>query len=165
MDIQSISIERPDDPDVNVILGMSHFIKTAEDLYEAMVNAVPGNKYQFGLAFCEASAHCLVRVEGNDDEMKRYAADNAFKISAGHSFIIFLKGAYPLNVLGAIKRVPEVCTIYCATANPLDVLVVDNERGRGIVGVIDGERSKGIETEDDVAWRRKFLRDIGYKLG
>lgn len=149
--------------DANIILGQTHFIKTAEDIYEALINSVPNIK--FGIAFCEASMKCLVRVEGNDDELKELASKNAFKISAGHSFIIILKNAYPINVLGAIKAVPEVCSIYCATANPVDVIICETELGRGILGVVDGYKSKGIETEEDVKERKEFLRMIGYKLG
>lgn len=156
-----VRLEFPED--ANIILGQSHFIKTAEDIYEALVNAVPNIK--FGVAFCEASMKCLIRVEGNDDELKELAARNAFKISAGHSFIIILKNAYPINVLGAVKGVPEVCSIYCATANPVDVIICETEFGRGILGVVDGYRSKGIETEEDVKERKNFLRTIGYKLG
>jgi adenosine/AMP kinase len=127
-----------------------------------MVNSVPGAK--FGIAFCEASQECLVRIEGNDEALKKYASDNALKVGAGHSFIIIMKEAYPINVLQAIKRVPEVCSIFCATANTVDVLVVENERGRGIVGVIDGEKPKGVEGEEHRNERKKFLRTIGYKL-
>jgi uncharacterized protein len=142
---------------------MAHFIKTAEDLYEALVNSVPNVK--FGLGFCESSGPCLVRCEGNDEELKRLAAEKAFEIGCGHSFLIFLRNAYPLNVLDKIKKVPEVCTVFAATANPLQILIVETEQGRGIVGVVDGFKSKGIETEKDVVERRAFLRKIGYKLG
>ncbi len=145
----------------NLILGQAHFIKTAEDLYEALVNAVPTVK--FGLAFCESSGPCLVRTEGNDAELKRLAAEKAFELSCGHVFLIFLRGAYPINVLDKVKAVPEVCSIFAATANPLEVVVAENEQGRGVMGVIDGSKSKGIETERDVADRRAFLRKIGYK--
>jgi len=146
----------------NVILGMSHFIKTVEDLYEALVNSVPGIK--FGLAFCESSGPCLVRHEGTDEELRRLAAEKALEVGAGHSFIIFLRGAYPINVLNAIKSVPEVCQIYCATGNPVEVVVAETEQGRGILGVVDGYRSKGIESEKEVGERKSFLRRIGYKL-
>jgi adenosine/AMP kinase len=146
-----------------VIIGQTHFIKTAEDLYEAIVNSVPQAK--FGVAFCEASGPCLVRVEGNDPALRDLAARNALAIGAGHTFVVFLRDAYPLNVLRAIRDTPEVVTIFCATSNPLDVLVSENPRGRGIVGVIDGERPKGIETEADRKARREFLRKLGYKLG
>ena len=155
-----VKIDKPDD--TNIILGHSHFIKTVEDLYEVMVGSVPGIK--FGLAFCEASGPCLVRSEGNDRELESIAADNAIKIGAGHSFIIILKGAFPINVLQAVKEVSEVCTIYCATANPVEVIVVQTEQGRGIVCVIDGFSPKGKETEGDRKKRKRFLRDIGYKL-
>jgi uncharacterized protein len=148
--------------DANIILGQAHFIKTAEDLYEAIANAVPTVK--FGLAFCESSGPCLVRVEGNDAELQRLAAEKAFELGCGHSFLILLNGAYPINVLDKIKAVPEVCSIYAATANPLQVVVAESEQGRGIMGVIDGLESKGIETESDVKERRMFLRKIGYKL-
>jgi hypothetical protein len=147
----------------NVILGMAHFIKTIEDLYEALINAVPNIK--FGIGFCESSGPCLVRHEGNDEELRRLAAEKAFEIACGHSFIIFLKNAYPINVLDKIKKVPEVCTIYAATSNPLEVITAETKQGRGIVGVIDGLKSKGIETEEDVKARKEFLRKIGYKLG
>jgi adenosine/AMP kinase len=147
----------------NVILGMAHFIKTVEDLYEALVNAVPNIK--FGIGFCESSGPCLVRHEGNDEELRRLAAEKALEIACGHSFIIFLKNAYPINVLDKIKKVPEVCTIYAATANPLEVIIAETKQGRGIVGVIDGLRSKGIETEEDMKARKEFLRKVGYKLG
>lgn len=146
----------------NLILGQSHFIKTVEDLYEAMVNVSPTVK--FGLAFCESSGPCLVRHAGNDKELEDAAADRAFKLSAGHSFIILLKNAYPINVLNAVKNVSEVCLIYCATANPIEVIVIETEQGRGILGVIDGLKSKGIEQEKDIEERKKFLRKIGYKL-
>lgn len=161
MDLKTVKITPP--PECNIILGMAHFIKTAEDLYEALVNAVPNIK--FGVGFCESSGPCLVRNEGNDKELQLLAAEKAFEISCGHSFIIYLKNAYPLNVLDKIKKVPEVCTIYAATANPLEVLVAETEQGRGIIGVIDGYKSKGIETENDKVERRGFLRKIGYKLG
>ena len=147
----------------NVILGMAHFIKTIEDLYEALVNAVPNIK--FGIGFCESSGPCLVRHEGNDDELRRLAAEKAFEIACGHSFIIFLKNAYPINVLDKIKKAPEVCTVYAATSNPLEVIIAETKQGKGIVGVIDGLKSKGIETEENIKARKEFLRKIGYKLG
>ncbi|MEM2870804.1 MAG: adenosine-specific kinase [Thermoplasmata archaeon] len=159
MELKSVRIEKPEG--LNIIIGQSHFIKTAEDIYEAVVNTVP--QARFGVAFCEASSKCLVRVEGNDDEMKQVAARNALALSAGHTFFIALKDAYPINVLRALREVPEVCTIFCATANPVDVIIGENERGRGILGVIDGERSRGLEGEADVRERREFLRRIGYK--
>ncbi len=162
MEIKEVEIEKPDD--MNFILGQTHFIKSVEDLYEAMAN-VPGAK--FGIAFCEASGPCLVRADGNDDGLKELAVKNAMAIGAGHSFIIFMENCFPINVLNSIKNVPEVCRIYCATANPTKVLVAEstmgNERGRGIVGVIDGYMPKGIEGEDDVKKRKEFLRTIGYK--
>jgi hypothetical protein len=148
--------------DCNTVLGMAHFIKTAEDLYEALVNSVPNIK--FGIAFCESSDQCLVRHEGNDPELRRLASEKAFEIACGHSFLIFIKNAYPLNVLDKIKKVPEVCTVYAATANPLQVIVAETDQGRGIIGVVDGVKSKGIEADSDIAERRAFLRKIGYKL-
>jgi len=157
---ETVKIEVPTDG--NVILGMAHFIKTVEDLYEALVNAVPNIK--FGIGFCESSGPCLVRHEGNDEELRRLAAKKAFDIACGHSFIIFIKNAYPLNVLDKIRKVPEVCTIYAATANPLEVMIAETEQGRGIVGVIDGLKSKGIEDEENIRERKEFLRKIGYKL-
>lgn len=160
MELKTVKIDPP--KDCNTILGMAHFIKTAEDLYEALVNSVPNIK--FGLGFCESSGPCLVRHEGNDVELRRLAAEKAFEIGCGHSFLIFIKNAYPLNVLDKIKKVPEVCTVYAATANPLEVLIVETSQGRGIVGVVDGLKSKGIETDTDITERRKFLRGIGYKL-
>ncbi|MEM3784072.1 MAG: adenosine-specific kinase [Candidatus Bathyarchaeia archaeon] len=156
-----VKVEAP--KDCNVILGMAHFIKTIEDLYEALVNAVPNIK--FGIGFCESSGPCLVRHEGNDEELRQLAAEKAFEIACGHSFIIFIKNAYPINVLDKIKKVPEVCTIYAATANPLEVIIAETEQGRGIVSVIDGFKSKGIENESDKKARKEFLREIGYKLG
>jgi adenosine/AMP kinase len=146
----------------NVILGQSHFIKTVEDLYEALVNGVPSVK--FGLAFCESSGPCLVRVEGNDDELKHSASKTALELSAGHSFIIFMRDAYPINVLDKVKAVPEVCNIYLATANPFQVVLAETEQGRGVLGVIDGYASKGIEGERDVQDRKDFLRKTGYKI-
>lgn len=160
-EIKSVKVKKPDE--VNLILGQSHFIKTVEDLYEVLVNNVPGIK--FGLGFVESSGACKVRCEGNDPQLLKLAADNALEIGAGHSFIVFIKNAFPINVLNAIKNIPEVCTLYCATANPVEVLVVENEEGaRGILGVIDGLKPKGIESDTDKAWRKEFLRKIGYKL-
>ncbi|MCS7119950.1 MAG: adenosine-specific kinase [Nitrososphaerota archaeon] len=159
MEIKSVRIETP--KECNVIIGMSHFIKTVEDIYEAMVNSVPG--IRFGLAFCESSGECLVRVDGTDEDLKKAAAENMLRLGCGHSFLIFLRGAYPINVLNAIKRVPEVCTIYAATANPLDVIVAETESGRGILGVIDGFKPRGIEDEKGVEWRKNLLRRLGYK--
>ncbi|MGA2627078.1 MAG: adenosine-specific kinase [Candidatus Bathyarchaeia archaeon] len=146
----------------NVILGQSHFIKTVEDLHEAMVNAVPNAK--FGIAFCESSGPCLIRSEGNDSDLKQLASKTALQLSAGHSFIIFMRNVFPINVLDKVKSVPEVCNIYLATANPFQVILAETEQGRGILGVIDGFASKGVETERDVRERKEFLRKIGYKL-
>ncbi len=160
MDFDIVRIKKPEE--VNLILGQSHFIKTGEDIYEALVTAVPGIK--FGLAFCEASGPCLIRSEGTDSAMKKLAVTNAARIGCGHSFIIFLKDAFPINVLPAIKNVPEVCSIYCAGANPLEVVVARTEQGRGIMGVIDGLSPKGAEGKKEVECRRKFLRRLGYKL-
>ncbi len=160
MELKVVKIDPP--IDCNTILGMAHFIKTAEDLYEALVNSVPNIK--FGLGFCESSGPCLVRHEGNDEELRRLAAEKAFEIGCGHSFLVYIKNAYPLNVLDKIKKVAEVCNIYAATANPLEVLIAETTQGRGIVGVVDGLKSKGIETNAEVKERREFLRKIGYKL-
>jgi len=159
MELKTIKINKPED--VNLILGQSHFIKTVEDLYEALVTAVPGIK--FGLAFCEASGDCLVRTEGTDEEMRKLAAENALAIGAGHSFIILLKNAYPIQVLKAVQRVQEVCSIFCATANTVEVVIAASKPGRGILGVIDGEKPRGIEDASGVAWRKDLLRKIGYK--
>lgn len=162
MEIKTVKIEKPES--VNFILGQSHFIKTVEDVHEALVNAVPGIK--FGMAFCEASGKCLVRWSGTDEAMLELARKNALAIGAGHSFIVFLAdGFYPLNVLNAVKNVPEVARIFCATANPTDVLVAETEQGRGILGVVDGFSPKGIEDEEGINWRKSFLRMIGYKIG
>ena len=161
MEFKLVKVEVP--KDCNVVLGTAHFIKTVEDLYEAMKNAAPD--IGFGVGFCESSGSCLVRSEGNDQELQTLASKYAFKLACGHSFIIFMRNAYPLNVLDKIKQVPEVCTIHAATANPLEVVVAETEQGRGILGVIDGFKSKGIETAEDVKTRREFLRKIGYKLG
>ncbi len=160
MDIKIVKIKRPDD--TNIILGQAHFIKTVEDLYEALINSVPNIK--FGIGFCESSGPCLVRTDGNDAELTKMAAENAFDIGCGHSFIILIRNAYPINILKAIKDVYEVCNIYCATANPVEVIIAETETGRGILGVIDGEKSKGIETEKDKQERKDFLRRIGYKF-
>jgi len=148
--------------DANVILGQSHFIKTVEDVHEALVNASPHLK--FGLAFCESSGPCLVRHSGNDKDLEQHAAQNALKLSCGHSFIVFIKNGFPINVLNAIKNVPEVVSIYCATANPLQVIIAETDQGRGILGVVDGQKSRGIETEKEIDERKSFLRKIGYKL-
>jgi hypothetical protein len=160
MELLSVPVQKPEA--VNFILGQSHFIKTVEDLHEALVGAVPGVK--FGLAFCEASGHCLIRWSGTDDAMIELAKSNAQAIGAGHSFIIFLANAYPINVLNAVKNVPEVCHVFCATANATTVIVAQSEQGRGILGVIDGASPKGIEDAEGVAWRKGLLRTFGYKL-
>lgn len=160
MELEVIKIENP--KELNFILGHSHFIKTVEDIHEALVNTVPNIK--FGLAFCEASQKCLVRWSGTDDELVQLAQKNAMNLSAGHTFIIFLKDAFPINVLRIVKQVPEVCRIFCATANPLEVIVAKTDLGRGILGVIDGLPTVGIEKDEDIAERKDFLRKIGYKL-
>lgn len=160
MDLITVKIEKPET--VNFILGQSHFIKTVEDLHEALVSSVPGIK--FGIAFCEASGKCLIRWSGTDEQMIQLAQANAQNIGAGHSFLIFLgEGYYPINVLNTIKNIPEVCHIFCATANPTKVIITDDGEGRAILGVIDGYKPKGVETEEDIAWRKGFLRQIGYK--
>ena len=160
MNLLTVKIQKPDD--LNFILGQSHFIKTVEDIHEALVSSVPGIK--FGLAFTESSGLCLVRWSGTDQVLIQLAQQNAMAIGAGHSFILFLgPGYYPINVLNAIKMVPEVCRIFCATANSVEVIVAESEQGRGILGVIDGEKPKGVEAEDGIAWRKGFLRQIGYK--
>lgn len=162
--IEVVEIKKPDD--VNFIFGQTHFIKSVEDIYEAMVSNVPGAK--FGIAFCEASGARKVRSEGNDEELKKLAEDNALNVGAGHTFFVFMKDCFPINVLNAIKNIPEVCSIYCATANPTKVVVAETkfseEISRGVLGVIDGFVPKGKENTDDISWRKKFLRDIGYKL-
>jgi hypothetical protein len=160
MKIASVPIRKP--ADVNFILGQTHFIKTVEDLHEAAVSSVPGIK--FGLAFCEASGACLIRCSGNDPAMIELAQTNAEAIAAGHTFILFMQNAFPINMLNAVKAVPEVCGIFCATANDVEVIVAESEKGRGILGVIDGEKPKGVEDEDGVAWRHGLLRKFGYKL-
>ena len=160
MEIKTIQLHYPEE--VNIILGQTHFIKTAEDLYEILITSVPGIK--FGLAFNEASGPCLVRAEGNDDKLKSLAISNIKEIGAGHAFIILMENAFPINVLNTIKQCPEVCHIFCATANPVEVVVAETKQGRGILGVIDGFLPKGIEKEEDIEKRRKFLRTINYKL-
>ena len=160
MEFTLVSIEKP--AEMNMILGMSHFIKTVEDIHEAIVTVAP--QMRFGLAFCEASEQALVRWSGNDDGLVDLARKNALKISAGHAFIIFLEQGYPVNILNAVKSVPEVCRIFCATANPVEAIVVESGQGRGIAGVIDGVASKGIEEEADIVKRKELLRAIGYKL-
>jgi len=160
MEIKTVKIEKP--AEYNVIIGQSHFIKTVEDIHEAMVGAVPGIK--FGLAFCESSGECLVRSTGTDDDLKKLAEKNALAAGAGHSFIIVMKDSYPINVLNAIKGVQEVCGIFCATANPVELIIAETVQGRGILGVVDGSKPKGIEDESGVKWRKEFLRKIGYKI-
>jgi uncharacterized protein len=161
MDIEIVKIVKPDG--INFILGQSHFIKSVEDLHEALVNTVPGIK--FGLAFCEASDKCLVRWSGTDEAMIELAKKNVLAIGAGHSFILFLaEGYYPLNIMNAIKTVPEVVRLYCATANPTEILVAQTDQGRGILGVVDGFSPKGVERNEDIAWRKDLLRKIGYKF-
>jgi adenosine/AMP kinase len=164
VEIKIVEIEKSDD--INFILGQTHFIKSVEDLYEAMITTVSNGK--FGIAFCEASGACKIRSEGNDESLKKLAEKNAKSIGAGHSFIVFMKDCFPINVLNPIKNIPEVCSIYCATANPTKVVIAEskmgNETGRGILGVIDGFIPKGIENKEEISWRKKFLRDIKYKL-
>jgi adenosine/AMP kinase len=159
MELKIVRMEFPED--ANIIIGQTHFIKTAEDLYEVMVGAVPGIK--FGLAFNEASGPCLVRAEGNDSELKSLAIKNVKTIGAGHVFVIVLKDAFPINVLNAIKNCPEICSIFCATANEVEVVIAQTNLGRGVLGVIDGDSPKGVETDKDVQERKEFLRMIGYK--
>jgi adenosine/AMP kinase len=159
MELSLVAIDKPES--ANVILGQSHFIKTVEDLHEAMVNAVPG--IQFGLAFCEASKPSLVRASGTDEALTGLAVRNALALSAGHVFVILLGNAYPINVLNAVKAVPEVCRVFCATANPVQVVVAESEQGRGVLGVIDGERTQGVESAADAAERKDMLRRFGYK--
>lgn len=160
MELQMVAIEKPEE--INFILGQSHFIKTVEDLHEVLIGAVPG--IEFGVAFCEASGPALIRYSGTSEEMVELAKKNALSLSAGHSFIVFLGNAFPINVLNDIKAVPEVCRIFCATANPVQVIIAETEQGRGILGVIDGEKSKGIESEKDISERLALLRKFGYKL-
>ncbi|MBF6191786.1 adenosine-specific kinase [Nocardia sp. CDC186] len=160
MELTAVRIDKPDD--LNVIIGQSHFIKTVEDLHEALVGVGP--HLRFGLAFCEASGPRLVRHSGNDDALTELATKNAVAIGAGHCFVVFLREGYPVNVLNAVRQVPEVCGIYCATANPVEVLIAETELGRGIIGVVDGAAPLGVEDADDQAARRQLLRQIGYKL-
>ncbi len=159
MELKVVKMDIPEG--CNLILGQSHFIKTVEDVYEAMMTSTPTVK--FGLAFCEASGERLVRTDGNDVDLKKTATENALRLGCGHSFVILLKDAYPINVLNQLKTVPEVCTIYAATANPLEVLVAETEQGRGVLGVIDGQQPLGVEDEEGVEWRKDFLKKIGYK--
>ena len=160
MEIKVVKIKKPDE--MNFILGQSHFIKTVEDLHEAIITSVPGAK--FGLAFCESSGPCLVRWSGTDKELTELAKTNALELAAGHSFLILMRDMFPINILNVVKGVPEVCRIFCATANPVDVIIAETEMGRGILGVVDGLKSKGIEGEDDIRSRKEFLRKIGYKM-
>ena len=160
MDTKVVDVKVPEG--CNAILGQSHFIKTVEDLYEALVNGVPN--IRFGLAFCESSGPCLVRFDGNDPELRELASRTSLQLSAGHSFVIFMRNAYPINVLDKIKSVPEVCNIFLATANPFQVVLAETEQGRGVLGVVDGFASKGIESEKDISERKQFLRKIGYKI-
>lgn len=160
METKTIKIEKP--AECNIIIGQSHFMKTVEDIYEAMVGSVPGIK--FGLAFCESSGSCLVRSEGTDSDLKKLAEKNALAVGAGHSFIIIMRDSYPINVLNAIKNVPEVCGIYCATANSVELVIAETDMGRGILGVIDGSRPKGVEDASGIKWRKDLLRKIGYKI-
>ncbi|MCS7242593.1 adenosine-specific kinase [Candidatus Caldatribacterium sp.] len=160
MEVKIVALENP--KGYNVILGQAHFIKTVEDLHEVLVSSSPALK--FGIAFCESSGPCLVRYSGNDEELVELAKRNALLLSAGHVFVIFLKDGYPINVLNAVKMVPEVCRIFCASANPIEVVLVETEQGRGVLGVVDGLKTKGVETEQDIADRKAFLRRIGYKL-
>lgn len=160
MELKIVKIEKP--AEMNFILGQSHFIKTVEDIYEAVVQTVPD--IQFGIAFCESSGPALVRWAGNDPDLIRLAQENALALSCGHSFIIFMEKAYPINILNAVKNVPEVCRIFCATANTVEVIVAESEQGRGILGVIDGVKTKGVETEADIRSRKELLRKIGYKM-
>ncbi len=160
MELRTERLEIPEG--CNVIFGQTHFIKTVEDLYEIIIGAVPQAK--FGIGFCEASGHCLVRGEGNDEALKELAMNQAFRIGAGHTFIIYIKDAFPINILNAIKMCQEVCSLFCATANPVEVILAQSEQGRGVLGVIDGSSPKGIEKEDGVAWRKELLRKLRYKL-
>jgi adenosine/AMP kinase len=159
MELRTVPLEIPEG--CNIILGQSHFIKTAEDLYEIMVTSCPHAK--FGIAFCEASGPCLIRVDGNDDSLKKTAAENARSLGAGHTFVILMKDAYPINVLNSVKACSEVCQIYCATANPVEVIAVETDQGRGVLGVVDGFSPKGVEGDAEAKARREFLRKIGYK--
>lgn len=159
VEITSVKIKKS--PEINVIIGQAHFIKTVEDLYEALISSVPN--IQFGFAFCEASGACLVRAEGSDDELKKLAIENALLLGAGHTFILFLKNAYPINVLNTIKNIQEVCSVFCATANDVEVVLAQSKLGRGVIGVIDGVSPKGVEQDNDIVWRKDLLRKIGYK--
>jgi adenosine/AMP kinase len=160
VELKTVIIKKPDD--TNIIIGQAHFIKTIEDIYETLITSVPNMK--FGIAFCESSGPCLIRSEGNDNELIKLAEENAYNLSCGHSFFIVIKNAFPINVLSQVKSVSEVCSIYCATANPVEVIIAESNQGRGILGVIDGEKSREIETDKDKQDRKDFLRKIGYKL-
>jgi adenosine/AMP kinase len=160
MELKTVKIEKP--AETNFILGQSHFIKTIEDLYEAIVQTVPNMK--FGIGFCESSGPALVRFAGNDSKLVELAQKNALALACGHAFIIFMESGFPINILNSVKNVPEVCQIFCATANPVEVIVAESEQGRGILGVIDGVKSRGVETAADIQFRKQFLRKIGYKL-
>ncbi len=160
METKVVKIKKPDD--VNIIIGQAHFIKSVEDIYEAITTSSAAIK--FGIGFCESSGKCLVRVEGNDEELKKIASSNAEAIGAGHIFVVAIRQGYPINILNALKAVPEVCLIYAATQNPLEIIVAETEQGRGILGVIDGLKPQGIEGPEDIKWRKELLRKIGYKL-
>lgn len=160
MEVRLVKMDKPEE--MNVILGQAHFIKTVEDIHEALVSTVPGIK--FGLGFCESSGPCLIRYSGTDPKLEELARKNCILLGAGHAFVIFLENAYPINVLRALRDVPEVCSIFCATANPVEVIIGESEQGRGIMGVIDGYATKGIESEEDRHTRKEFLRKTGYKL-
>lgn len=160
MELQVVAVEKPDE--VNVILGQAHFIKTVEDLHESLVGQIPG--IRFGLAFCEASGPALVRWSGTDEALTAQARDNARRLACGHMFVILLRDCFPVNVLKAVQSVPEVCGVFCATANPLQVIVAETDQGRGVLGVVDGMASRGTESEDEISERKAFLRKIGYKL-
>ena len=160
MELKTVTIEKP--AAMNFILGQSHFIKTVEDLYEAIVQTVPGMK--FGIGFCESSGPALVRYAGNDQKLITLAQKNALALACGHAFIIFMEGGFPVNILNTIKNVPEVCQVFCATANSVEVIIAESDQGRGILGVIDGVKTQGLETDADIKWRKEFLRKIGYKL-
>jgi len=160
MDLRTIKIEKP--ADMNIIIGQAHFIKTVEDLHEAIVTTAPAMK--FGVAFCESSGPALVRFSGNDEKLTDIAKKNAMQIGTGHAFFIFMENGYPINILNAVKQVPEVCRIFCATSNPVEVIVAESPLGRGIMGVIDGMRSRGIESDEEITRRRELLRKIGYKF-
>ena len=159
MDIKSISIELPNN--TNVVVGTAHFIKTVEDIFEAMINSVPG--IRFGLAFCEGSGKRLIRIDGTDDELRESAKTNMLQLGCGHSFILLLRNAYPINILNSLKNVPEVCTIHAATSNPLEIIIVESEQGRGIIGVIDGYKPEGVENDEETNMRKELLRKLGYK--